>query len=56
MKTTSYLVKVFFVISLWILSVSMFAQYRASWESLDKRPTPAWWTDAKFGIDRKSVV
>lgn len=50
MKTTSYLVKVFFVISLWILSVSMFAQYSASWESLDKRPTPAWWTDAKFGI------
>jgi alpha-L-fucosidase len=20
------------------------------WESLDKRPTPAWFTDAKFGI------
>ncbi len=26
------------------------AQYQPSWESLDKRPTPQWWTDAKFGI------
>ncbi len=24
--------------------------YDATWESLDKRPTPAWFTDAKFGI------
>ncbi len=24
--------------------------YEANWESLDSRPTPAWWTDAKFGI------
>ena len=24
--------------------------YKATWESLDSRPTPAWWTDAKFGI------
>lgn len=24
--------------------------YQASWESIDKRPTPAWFTDAKFGI------
>jgi alpha-L-fucosidase len=28
-----------------------FAQtYQPNWESLDKRPTPAWFTDAKFGI------
>lgn len=26
------------------------AQYQPSWESLDKRPTPQWWKDAKFGI------
>ena len=26
------------------------AQYEANWESLDKRPTPAWFEDAKFGI------
>ncbi len=24
--------------------------YRAEWESLDKRPTPLWWQEAKFGI------
>lgn len=24
--------------------------YQPSWESLDKRPTPQWWKDAKFGI------
>lgn len=24
--------------------------YAAEWESLDKRPTPAWFSDAKFGI------
>ena len=26
------------------------ASYEAKWESLDKRPVPQWWTDAKFGI------
>ncbi len=25
-------------------------QYKASWESLDQRPTPSWFEDAKFGI------
>lgn len=24
--------------------------YQPTWESVDKRPTPAWFTDAKFGI------
>ena len=24
--------------------------YEPKWESLDRRPTPAWWTEAKFGI------
>jgi len=24
--------------------------YKAEWESLDKRPLPQWWRDAKFGI------
>ena len=24
--------------------------YEATWESLDARPVPAWWTEAKFGI------
>lgn len=25
-------------------------RYAANWESLDRRPSPAWYTDAKFGI------
>ena len=25
-------------------------KYEATWESLDSRPTPKWWIDAKFGI------
>ena len=25
-------------------------KYEPKWESLDKRPVPQWWTDAKFGI------
>jgi alpha-L-fucosidase len=26
------------------------ARYDASWESIDRRPSPQWYTDAKFGI------
>ena len=25
-------------------------RYEATWESIDSRPTPQWWSDAKFGI------
>jgi len=25
-------------------------KYEPTWESVDKRPTPAWFSDAKFGI------
>ena len=25
-------------------------EYEASWESLDRRPTPQWWQDARFGV------
>lgn len=25
-------------------------RYQPTWESVDSRPTPAWWSDAKFGI------
>src|SRR5690349_13476862 len=25
-------------------------RYEPTWESVDSRPTPAWWSDAKFGI------
>src|SRR3954464_5107599 len=33
-----------------IMTVSAFAQYQPTWDSVDKRPTPAWFSDAKFGI------
>lgn len=39
--------------SLWLIVITgnSFAQnYQPEWQSLDKRETPAWWTDAKFGI------
>ena len=34
------------------LAVSAFAtaQYAPTWESLDARPLPQWWSDAKIGI------
>ena len=49
-KLISHLLKSFFLICLLFISTSIFAQYSANWESLDKRQTPEWWTDAKFGI------
>ena len=39
-------VSVFFSISV----LAMQAQYSATWESIDSRPVPAWFEDAKFGI------
>ena len=27
-----------------------YAQYRPTWESLDSRPLPSWYDEAKFGI------
>ncbi|MGC4101742.1 alpha-L-fucosidase [Ferruginibacter sp.] len=36
---------------MFLYAVSATAQtYQPTWESLDKRPTPTWYTDAKFGI------
>ena len=26
------------------------AAYEVNWESIDSRPVPQWWKDAKFGI------
>ncbi|MBB5437985.1 alpha-L-fucosidase [Pedobacter sp. AK017] len=40
-------------VSLFLMTISPgnFAQtYQPEWQSLDKRQTPSWWTDAKFGI------
>lgn len=34
-----------------VFSIGVFAQrYEANWESIDSRPIPGWFTDAKFGI------
>src|SRR5437762_13816536 len=39
------------IFPLLIAAAALSAQkYDATWESLDRRPTPAWFTDAKFGI------
>jgi alpha-L-fucosidase len=32
------------------MSAAYAETYQPTWDSLDKRPTPAWFTDAKFGI------
>jgi alpha-L-fucosidase len=41
----------FIIILLSLLSTSALAQsYEPTWDSVDKRPTPAWFSDAKFGI------
>src|SRR5690606_34538035 len=42
-----------FVIVLLLLSsngLSIAQQYKPTWESIDQRETPQWWSDAKFGI------
>jgi alpha-L-fucosidase len=33
-----------------LLSTISVAQYKPTWQSLDTRPVPKWYTDAKFGI------
>ncbi len=30
--------------------IAVNAQFEATWESIDSRPIPAWFEDAKFGI------
>src|SRR5256885_3522007 len=41
----------FVVVLFSLLSVLSLAQsYEPTWDSVDKRPTPAWFGDAKFGI------
>ena len=31
-------------------AITASAEYEANWESIDARPVPQWWKDAKFGI------
>ncbi|HTQ66508.1 MAG TPA: alpha-L-fucosidase [Puia sp.] len=42
--------KTFFVFLLFFPLYSFCQNYQPSWESLDKRPIPQWYKDAKFGI------
>ncbi len=50
LKMMIALKKIFIAFCL-IISLNSYAQqYDANWASLDKRPIPQWYTDAKFGI------
>src|ERR1051326_5368511 len=42
--------KLLLAISLLISSISFSQNYQPTWESLDSRPVPQWYRDAKFGI------
>ena len=46
----SVILKVFFAGIFIFFSQIILAQYKPTWESLDTRPVPQWWKDAKFGI------
>jgi len=44
-------IKQLLVAALFLMAYNGYSQqYEANWASLDKRPIPAWFTDAKFGI------
>lgn len=38
------------VVLLISLYTATYAQYQPTWDSLDSRPLPSWYDDAKFGI------
>src|SRR5882672_11638112 len=39
------------LLSSFLIAAALSAQtYQPNWESIDRRPTPTWYTDAKFGI------
>ncbi|MEO8852135.1 MAG: alpha-L-fucosidase, partial [Ginsengibacter sp.] len=42
--------KIILLFALLLFCQNIFAQYKATWESLDTRPAPEWYTHAKFGI------
>jgi len=47
MKPTRLLLSAIFLLAPAALTAQI---YQPTWDSLDKRPTPAWFSDAKFGI------
>ncbi len=42
--------KLAFALLLLVAAAPAFAQYQPNWQSLNSRPAPKWFTDAKFGI------
>ena len=42
--------EIFFMIFNILLVIAQAAQYEPNWESLDKRPIPKWFDEAKVGI------
>jgi alpha-L-fucosidase len=42
--------KHFCIVLIMLCNLAAIGQYQPTWESIDKRPVPAWFTDAKFGI------
>jgi alpha-L-fucosidase len=46
MRKNKYQILLFLIMT----TANAFAQYQPNWASLDKRETPEWWKEAKFGI------
>ncbi len=44
------MIRTFALLALASLAATAQTRYEPKWESIDKRPTPSWYTDAKFGI------
>ena len=40
----------FLALGLWLCGSASGVRYQPNWESLDKRPLPRWYDEAKFGI------
>ena len=40
----------FLAVSLFVMPALCAQTYQPTWDSIDKRPTPAWFSEAKFGI------
>ncbi len=49
-QTTRFLLLTFFIIHSSFFITKATAQYQPNWASLDARPIPTWFEDAKFGI------
>jgi alpha-L-fucosidase len=42
--------RILLIASVILFSIKLSGQFQANWESIDKRPVPAWFENAKFGI------